>query len=169
MYPRAEAVAELATRRPFVVELETDPAATWFAGVNLPEQFTPENKAAAVQVQIDYLEEVLRVLDAGESVLGKLAFTVGAVRIGGVAVAIVHALVCGDSNGLFGYLGDDAEIDRGGYETDSYWKMLYIGGLRLAPAKGSADRVIAAAVELLWELPDGGGAPGDLHLGMTQN
>ena len=25
-----------------------------------------------------------------------------------------HTLVCGDTNGMFGYIGDDAEIDRGG-------------------------------------------------------
>jgi hypothetical protein len=45
----------------------------------------------------------------------------------------VHMLICGDTNGLFGYIGDDAEIDRGGVETDSYWKMLVVdGGGRVA-------------------------------------
>ena len=176
MYTRDEAAAELAERQSFVAELEIDPAATWFAGVNVPEQFAPDEKAAMVQVQIDYLQEVMRMLDAGESAPSTLDFTVGAVRIGDVAAAIVHGenftaagrtirqrspfahtLVCGDTNGLFGYVGDDAEVDRGGYETDSFWKMLYFGGVRLAPAKGSANRVIDTAVELLWELRDGDG------------
>lgn len=174
MYTREEAESELAIRRSFIDDLETDPTATWFAGVNLPEQFAPANKAATVQVQIDYLQEILRILDAGESVPEKLEFTVGAVRIGDVAATILHGenftatgrtirqrapfshlLVCGDSNGQFGYLGDDAEIDRGGYETDSFWKMLYFGGVRLAPAKGSANRIIDTAVDLLWELHQG--------------
>jgi len=58
-------------------------------------------------------------------------------------------------NGLFGYLGDDAEIDRGGYETDSFWKLLLLtDSLRLAPAKGSADRIIDTSTRLLWQLKD---------------
>jgi hypothetical protein len=60
-----------------------------------------------------------------------------------------HTLICGDTNGLFGYIGDDAEIDRGGYETDSYWKMLYIEGFRLALAKGTVQRILGAADALL--------------------
>ena len=64
-----------------------------------------------------------------------------------------HTLICGDTNGLFGYLGDDAEIDRGGYETDSFWKLLLLtDSLRLAPAKGSADRIIDTSTRLLWQL-----------------
>ena len=54
----------------------------------------------------------------------------------------LHTLVCGDTNGNFGYIGDDAAIDQGGYETDGYWKMLYIDGFRLAPAKGTVERIL---------------------------
>jgi hypothetical protein len=66
----------------------------------------------------------------------------------------VHTLICGDSNGLWGYLGDDGEIDRAGYETDSYWKMLFLDGFRRAPAKGSAGQIIDTSVRMLWELQE---------------
>ena len=49
-------------------------------------------------------------------------------------------------------IGDDVEIDRGGYETDSYWKMLYIAGFRLALAKGSVQCIKATADDLFTQL-----------------
>ena len=66
-----------------------------------------------------------------------------------------HTLVCGDTNGLFGYIGTDDEIDRRGFETDTYWTMIYHEGVRLAPAKGSAQRVADTCVELLNDLQRG--------------
>ena len=60
-------------------------------------------------------------------------------------------LVCGDINGLFGYVGDD-EIDRGGYETDSFWKMLYVDGFRLAPGKGTVQKIVSTVGEMLNDL-----------------
>ena len=62
----------------------------------------------------------------------------------------VHTLIFGDSNGIWGCLGD--EIDRAGYETDTYWKMLYIDDFRRAPAKGIADWIIDNSVRMLWDL-----------------
>ena len=171
MYTPAELETAIARRRAFIDELEHDPAATWFDGINFPEQFSASQKVTGVNIQIKYLTEGLRILDAGEPVRTSLPFTLGAVRIGDVAAVLshgenftatgnevrtrspfVHTLICGDTNGLWGYLGDDAEIDRGGYETDSYWKMLYTDGFRLAPVKGSANRIIDTSLQLLEKL-----------------
>ena len=171
MYRREELEAELDVRQVYLEELRADPQASWCGGVNFPEQFAPEQKAAAAQIQIDYLKEGLRLLDTGESVRPALALTLGAIRMGDVAFVycpgenftatgmkirmrspFVHTLICGDTNGLFGYIGDDAEIDRGGYETDSYWKLLVIDGFRLAPAKGTVDRIIETSMALLKQL-----------------
>lgn len=168
MFSQAELEADLAARLTFVEELDIDPAATWFCGINTPEQLDVEQKKAFVGVQIDYQREGLRMLAAGEKVRTTLPFTIGALRFGDVAAVLspgenftatgmrirdrspfAHTLICGDTNGLFGYLGDDAEIDRGGYETDSYWRMLYVDGFRLAPAKGTVDRIIDCSLRLL--------------------
>ena len=138
------------------------------AGINLPEQLPAEKNIAFVQLQLDYLEAIGRLLADGQQLASSLPITLGAIRIGDVGAALspgenftstgqkvrmrspfLHTLVCGDTNGLFGYLGTDDEIDRGGYETDSFWKMLIFGDARLAPAKGSADLVINTLVELL--------------------
>ena len=162
-------------RGSFIEELRDDPAATWFCGINLPEQLSVEHRVRAATMQIGHYQEALRGLDAGVPPPTSMPITLGAVRIGDVAAVIspgenftaagmkvrarspfVHTLICGDTNGLFGYLGDDAEIDRGGYETDSFWKALYFGGFRLAPAKGTADRIVDACVELLWGVRGGG-------------
>ena len=112
--------------------------------------------------------EGLRMLDAGESPRPTLSFPIGALRIGDVAAVLspgenftltglkvrqrspfAHTLICGDTNGQIGYIGDDIEMDRRGYQTHSYWQMLYPNGFRLTPAKGAADRVIATASGLL--------------------
>ena len=119
-------------------------------------------------------EEARRMLDAGESPRTQLDLTLGAVRIGDAAAALspgenftvtgdrvrrrspfVHTLVCGDTNGLFGYMGTDEEIERGGFETDTFWKILEFEGLRLPPAKGTAQRVVNALVGMLEELRGG--------------
>lgn len=171
MPSRAEFERQLAARQAFVDELKHDTAATWFCGINAPDQFNPEQKTAFVEVQMKYLREGIRMLDAGELPRTSLPITLGAVRIGDVAAVLspgenftevgreirtrspfAHTLVCGDTNGLFGYIGTDAEIDRGGYETDSYWKMLYIDGFRLPLANGTADRIIRCCLELLQRL-----------------
>jgi len=176
MHSRDELEDAMAIRQSFMDSLDTDPTAVWFDGINLPEatQYTADQKRASVKGQMNYFQEGLRILDAGESGPPNLSFTLGAVRLGDVAAVLshgenftatgmnvrlrspfAHTLICGDTNGLFGYLGDDAEIDRGGYETDSFWKLLLLtDSLRLAPAKGSADRIIDTSTRLLWQLQD---------------
>ncbi len=160
MYTRHESEDAIAARRAFIDELQHDPVACWFCGINVPEFFSVEQKIAFVNVQIEYSEEGLRMLQAGDSPRMTLPITLGALRIGDLAAFMspgenftatgrdirqrspfAHTLICGDTNGLLGYIGDDAEIDRGGYETDSYWKMIYHDGFRLAPAKGSVSRI----------------------------
>jgi len=168
MPSRAELERQLAVRRAFIDELNDDPAATWFDGINFPEQLSPALRAVGVRLQMDHIEEGLRMLQAGESPRATLPLTLGAVRIGDVGCMIspgenftqtgmnirmrapfAHMLICGDTNGLFGYIGTDEEIPRGGYETYSYWKLLVHDGFRLAPAKGTAGRIVQAGVELL--------------------
>ena len=155
MHTRAEIERALEARYAYIEELKTDPAAVWFCGINLPEQLAVEQRTAVVEIQISYLKEGLRILQAGETPPSTLGLTLGALRFGDVGAALspgenftatgmkvrnrspfAHTLICGDTNGLLGYIGDDAEIDRGGYETDSFWKMLYVRGFRLALAKG---------------------------------
>ena len=111
------------------------------------------------------------MVEAKETPRTSMALTLGAIRFGDQAVVIspgenftatgqeirrrspfIHTMVAGDTNGLFGYIGTDEEIARGGYETDSFWKMLYFEGFRLAPARGAAPKIIHCAVELLREL-----------------
>ncbi len=170
--PRREQFeAELTARQEFIDNLKTDPALTWVCGINLPEQFSPEQKIQIVRLQMECLKAGLQMLDRGKLPRTTLPITLGAVRIGDVAAFLtpgenftetgmiirarspfVHTLICGDTNGLFGYIGTDQDIGRGGYETDSFWKMLYFGGVRLPPAKGSAGRIIETAIELLNKL-----------------
>ena len=64
----------------------------------------------------------------------------------------VHTLVCGDTNGVFGYIGDDAEIARRGYETYSFWANLFVVGFQLAPTFGTADRIDQATYQMLAQL-----------------
>lgn len=168
MYTRSELTEALVARHEFIEELGQDPFAAWFCGVNLPDFFSVEQKIASVKLQIDYLQEGLRRLDSGATVPTSLPLTCGVLRFGDVAAFLspgenftatgreirdrspfAHTLICGDTNGLFGYIGDDAEIDRGGYEVDSFWKLLCFDGFRLALAKGAAPRVREAAAELL--------------------
>ena len=99
-----------------------------------------------------------------------MPFPVGAIRIGDVAACLtpgepfveigwairarspfVHTLICGEINGLCGNVGTDREIDRC-YGLDSYYEILNLDGFRLPPEKGSADRIISAALELLRQL-----------------
>ena len=174
MYTKKELVHLIAMRHAFRDGLGDDPTATWFDGINAPEQLTVEQKHLFVQVQIDYLEMALAMVERGESADPHLYFHLGAVRLGDVGALLahgenftasgqrvrlrspfVHTLICGDTNGLFGYLGDDAEIDRGGFETNSFWKMPYFDGVRLAPAKGSADRIVETGTTMLWGLQRG--------------
>ena len=61
----------------------------------------------------------------------------------------VHTLICGDTNGLFGYIGPDEEIHRGGAETDFHWRVPVDGEFRLPLAKGSAQRVTDTLYNLL--------------------
>ncbi len=171
MYTRQELELALAQRRAFIDELVMDPGACWFCGVNAPEFFSVDEKIAFVNVQIQYLEEGLRMLAKGKSAASSLPITLGALRLGDVVAFLspgenftatgrdirqhspfAHSLICGDTNGLFGYIGDDAEIARGGYETDSYWKMLYVDGFRLAPAQGAVSKILHAADDLWSQL-----------------
>jgi hypothetical protein len=174
MYTREELQEAIDIRLAFVEEMKVYPDAVWVGGVNVPEAMSVEDKTAFVHVNIAYLREGLRMLDAGETARSTLEIELGAVRIGDLAAVIspgenfavtgrdirmrspfAHTLICGDTNGLFGYIGNDEEIDRGGYETDTYWKMLYIDGFRLSLAKGSAQRIISTSLQLLDEVSDG--------------
>jgi len=167
MYTRDELDTALATRRAFVDELQNDPRASWFCGINVPETFSVEQKTTFVQIQVDYLEYAAKLLASGQVPRGSLPLRCGVLRLGDLVAFLspgenfattgreirqrspyAHTLVCGDTNGLFGYIGDDAEIDRAGYETDTFWKMLVFDGFRLAPAKGSVQRIIAASADL---------------------
>ena len=168
---RDEIKVQIDGRLAFIEELKTDPQATWACGINVPEQMNADERAAMFQVHIRYFEQLLQMLDAGEQPRRKLQTLLGAIRIGDVGCALApgenfamtafrirqrspfaHTLVCGDTNGLFGYLGTDDEIDRGGYETESYWRMIGYEGLRLPPAKGSAQRVVDNCVTMLDQL-----------------
>ena len=169
MYSREELVEQIAGREAFIEELKSDPTQSWFCGINFPEQFSAEDKTKGVRVQLKALREAERVLESGEAYRTSLQLPIGGVRIGDVAAAFsagenftktgrnvrerslfANTLVCGDTNGLFGYIGDDDEIDRGGYETDSYWKMLYIDGFRLPLAKGTVQRNLAG-YDQVWQ------------------
>ena len=86
MYLREELETCLAQRHAFIERLNDDPAAAWFCGINLPEHFSIEQKTGCVQLQIDYLQGGLRILDRGEPVRTSLPITFGAIRIGDVAV-----------------------------------------------------------------------------------
>ncbi|MBL9215938.1 MAG: hypothetical protein JNG83_10725 [Opitutaceae bacterium] len=168
---RAELERQLAARQAYLEELALDPAATWFAGVNLAEQLSPAQRATLAQMQIRYFEQALRLVDAGQPPPAALPITLGAVRIGDLAAALSpgenftltgrrirerspypHTLISGDTNGLLGYLGTDDEIDRGGYETYSFWTVPRRDGLLTPPAKGAADTVVATCLELLEQL-----------------
>ena len=111
------------------------------------------------------------MLKAGHPARESLDLTLGAIQIGDVAAVIspgenftltgdrirqrspfVHTLICGDTNGLFGYMGTDDEIDRGGYETDSFWKYLINDGFRLAPTKGLSKNIVDTSLDLLTEM-----------------
>ena len=110
-------------------------------------------------------------MEAAEPVRTTLQLPIGGIRIGDVVAAIsagenftqtgrqlrerspfVHTLVCGDTNGLFGYIGDDREIDRGGYETDSFWTIMFFDGFRLPLAKGTVTRILSAFDDIFQEL-----------------
>lgn len=174
MPSREELQDELAERLGFIAELENDPSLTWVCGTNLPEQFSPAQRAAMMKVHIDWVETALARLDAGTTGPESLPITLYAIRIGDAAAVLspgenltetgmiirsrspfVHTLVCGDTNGLFGYIATDEEIDRGGYEADSYWKILLANGFRLPLAKGTAGRIVDTSLALLRELQDG--------------
>lgn len=163
--------AQLSARLAFIEGLQDDPSATWVCGVNLPEQLNPGQKAAFVGVQVNYLREAIRIMEAGEPIRTTLPLTLGALRIGDLAAVFspgenftetgmlirdrspfAHTLLCGDTNGMFGYIATDTEIDRGGYEADSFWKMLYVNGFRTAPAKGTVGRIQHGFAELLKQL-----------------
>jgi hypothetical protein len=172
MYTHEELDAAIGAREAYAESLAWDPTATWVDGINFPEQMTADENRKNAELQLKYLYEVKRMLDAGESLPGHLVLSIGALRIGDVGAAFscgenftmtgmqvrlrspfVHTLVCGDTNGLFGYIGDDAEIDRGGYETDSFWKMhMPDRPPRLAPARGTVDRIVNACTRLLQQL-----------------
>ncbi|MSU69813.1 MAG: hypothetical protein EXS39_03365 [Opitutaceae bacterium] len=174
MPSREELEDQQAQSEAFIEELKSDPQATWCCGFNFTETFSAEDRAHTVRSTIEYRREALRMLAAGEPPRRELPITLGAVRIGDMAAALspgenftltglairtqspfAHTLVCGDTNGLFGYIGDDHEIDRGGFETDFFWKFLIYDGLRTPPAKGSAQRIIQSSLGLLQRLKKG--------------
>lgn len=169
MPTRQEFEHQIAERQEYIDRvMGEDPTSMWFSGVNMPEQMPPEDRKAVAELHLGYMREGLRRLDAGEPGPTSMPITLGAVRWGDAAAFLspgenfcetgmkirarspfVHTLVCGDTNGLFGYMGTDAEIQCHGYETDTFWKMLYFGGFRLPPAKGLAGRIVNTSSELL--------------------
>ena len=171
MWQPDEIEQHIAERKAYITSLAEDPDATWFSGINFPEKYPVEDKIKGVELQIEYFQESLRLWESGDPVRTTLELPIGAVRIGDVVAAIsagenftltgrrlrerspfVHTLICGDSNGLFGYIGDDQEIDRGGYETDSYWTITYVDGFRLPLAKGTVDRILNGFDEVFAEV-----------------
>lgn len=168
---REEMQEAIAAREAFIRELSSDPHATWCCGLNLPEQFTVEQKIAASNMLIAYFQEGIRMIESTIRPRESLPLTIGALRIGDVAAILSpgenftatgmdirrrspfeHTLICGDTNGMFGYIGDDKEIDRGGFETESFWRYLADDGFRLPPAKGTVVKIVTAAERLLWQL-----------------
>jgi hypothetical protein len=173
MYEMEEVEHRLALRQAFVDELDHDPQAVWFDGIDSPIQMTVDERKAGARMQMEHFKLAKQMIERGESAPSTLEFRSGALRIGDVGAVLspgeqfaaaalkvrlrspfVHTLVCGDTNGLFGYLGDDAEIKRGGYETDTFWKALYFEGgkLRLNPTLGTADRIDQSTYEMLHDL-----------------
>ena len=171
MYTQQEIDQQRAARLEFIQELDSDPQAVWVCGINLPEQMPVETRKALVSTQCAYLDEAQRRLDENDPPASSLQLPLTAVRFGDVAAVLspgdnftitgsnvrdrspfVHTLICGETNGIFGYLSTDDEIDRGGYEADSSWKALMNEGFRLAPTKGTADRVVNTSVRLLQSL-----------------
>jgi neutral ceramidase len=171
MWTQVQIDAGIAERKRYIAELAQDPAAVWCAGKNIAEQMSPEMRAAEVRCALDYFEELTKMLKRGEQPPAARPITLGAVRIGDIGFALspgenftltgqhirqrspfTHTLICGDSNGLFSYIGTDDEIDRGGFETDSVWRWISYDGIRLAPAKGASQRVVNTCVALLEQL-----------------
>ena len=153
--------------------LHHDPRAVWIGEYNAPEpdMFTPEDRADSARMSIRYYQGLIRMIDEGNDPPPTYPVTLGALRIGDVAAAIspgenltltgfhvrsrspfVHTLICGDTNGLFGYICPDEEIHRGGAEPDYHWRVEHKGRHRLAPAKGSAQRIVNTLDGLLREL-----------------
>lgn len=177
MPTRQECEGQIALREAYIEEvLGPDPQACWCAGFNFPDpgRFSPEMRADVARLSILYYQEAIRMLEAGEEPRKKLDITVGGLRLGDVGVAFspgenftitgdrvrqrspfAHTLICGDTNGLFGYMGTDEEIERGGFETDAFWKCLEFEGMRLPPAQGTAGQVAGRLGELLRELHAG--------------
>ena len=171
MWTQEQIDAGIAERRRYIAEVAEDPQAVWCAGMNFTEHLAPEQRVKAAQMAIDYFEELSRMLAAGKQPPAARPLTLGAVRIGDVGAAVApgenfaltslrirqrspfaRTLICGDSNGLFSYIGQDEEIDRGGFETDIVWRWISYDGVRLAPAKGATQRVVNTCVELLEQL-----------------
>ena len=109
--------------------------------------------------------------EAGEQPRKSLSVNLAAVRIGDVGAVLTpgenfamtalwirqrspfaHTLVCQDTNGVFGYMGTDDEIDRGGAETYAAWHRSDYQGLCTPPAKGSAQRVADNCIDMLRQL-----------------
>ena len=170
----AECRQQMAECEAYIEEVtQRDPAATWVCGYNHPDPwlFSPEERAAGTQLSVDYFRKLIAMIDAGKQLPRTLSITVGALRIGDVAAVLspgenftitgdrvrrrspfVHTLICGDTNGLFGYIGTDDEIDRGGAETRNSWRLTAMGGYRLPLAKGSAARITDTFVGMLQDL-----------------
>jgi hypothetical protein len=170
-YDQQEIDAQRSARLAYIDELQYDPQATWVCGINYPERMPVDVRRTLVKTQLDYLDEAQRQLDEDDPPPSQLELPLTVVRFGDVAALMspgdnfsitarnvrqrspfVHTLTCGNTNGIFGYLSPDDDIDRGGYEPDSSWKALMGAGFRLAPAKGTADRVVSASIELLQNL-----------------
>ena len=157
--------------------LHHNPRAIWVEGYNHPEPdlFSPEDRAASTQNIIKHYRALIGMIDRGHELPPTYSMALGALRLGDVGAAFspgenltltglrvrgrspfVHTLVCGDTNGLFGYIGPDEEIHRGGAETDYHWRCApHAGKFRLPLANGSAQCVTDTLCELLHQVWDG--------------
>jgi hypothetical protein len=165
---------EIAECEAFIEEVtHHNPRATWIGGYNHPEPdlFTADQRAAQTQMSIEWLQALIDMIDTGHHPPPTHSVTLGALRFGDVGAALspgetltltgsrvrdrspfVHTLICGDTNGLFGYLGPDEEIHRGGAETDFHWRVPVNGEYRLLLAKWSAQRVTDTLYKLLQQI-----------------
>ena len=171
MYTAEEIKTHRQLRLEFIESLEYDIQATWVDGYNLPDQMSKQDKINSIKAQLAYLDKAEEMINKPDEIPNEMELNLGVLRIGDTAVFLApggnftstsleirrrspfaNTLIVGETNGIFGYMGPDEEIKRGGYETDVAWKVLPDGEFRLAPALGTVQKVISASEKLLWEI-----------------
>ena len=178
MPSRPQFEQRIAELEQFAADLRRDPLLRFGCGMNLPEAFSGEERAAILDYRLAYLREGIRLLETAPGAppgappgAGALDFTFAALRIGDVGALLspgecfaetgltlrrrspfVHTLICGDVNGLFGNIFTDAEIDGNGCGIDSYYEIMALDGFRLPPAQGTEAQFLSEATALLESL-----------------